>query len=202
MDITVTNGSEYNEAVEVWRPVVGYEGRYDVSNYGRVRSIGRYDNIGHYRPDRILRAPKTPAGYPHVHLSKNGVARWYLVHRLVTEAFLEKVEGCNIVNHLDNNPANNHVDNLEWTTYTGNMQWAAKQGRMHGCPQNLDKSHLARRKPVIATKDGVDYEFDSQTEAAECLNLYNGAKGHIAAACRRDRGYKTVGGYEWRYKYV
>lgn len=186
--------------MEIWRPVIGYEDAYAVSNYGRVKNLARIDNMRKFKRERILRQPKTPSGYLHVHLSKGGKAKWCLVHRLVAEAFCEKPEGCNVVNHIDNDPANNHSDNLEWTTYKGNMQWATKQGRMHYQPANLAKAVEAIKRPVIASKDGNEYLFESQADAVRQLGLTPSAKAHIAAACRKDRGYKTVGGYEWRYK--
>lgn len=201
MEIEMEQDNSYDLNEEEWRPVIGYEDAYLVSNFGRVKSLGRYDNIGHYRPERILHQPLTPAGYPHVHLSKNGVARWMLVHRLVAEAFIYKPEGCDIVNHLDNNPKNNHSDNLEWTTYKGNMQWATKQGRMHYNPENLAKAVEAIKKPVVAIKDGAEFMFESQAEAVRQLGLSETVGKHIAQVCRKDRGYKTAGGYEWRYLY-
>ena len=185
--------------MEIWRPVVGYEDAYAVSNYGRVKNLARIDNMGKFKRERILRQPKAPNGYLHVHLSKDGKTKWCLVHRLVAEAFCEKSEGCNVVNHIDNNPANNHSDNLEWTTYKGNMQWAAKQGRMHYNPDNLSKAVEAIKRPVIASKDGKEYLFESQADAVRQLGISPQSRKHIAAVCKGAYGYKTVGGYSWRY---
>jgi hypothetical protein len=185
--------------MEVWKDVVGYEGYYQVSNRGRVKALERIDSNNRRHFEHILAQGKRPNGYLCVHLSKANNAKWFSVHRLVAMAFVERIDGCNIVNHLDNDRKNNYADNLEWTTYKGNMQWAAKQGRMRGKPDNFRKASEKRKKAVIATdKNGKDYFFSSQTEAAVALGIARN-RGHITAACRKDRGYKTVGGYSWRY---
>ena len=184
--------------MENWKDITGFEGIYQVSDEGRVRSLDRKDNIGVTHKGRILVTQKRPNGYLCVHLSKNGKTKWFLVHRLVAEAFVEnKNSDYTIVNHIDNNPVNNFASNLEWTTYKGNMQWASIQGRMKGCPENFKKVHEKNKIPVIATdKDGNKQWFSSQVEAGEILGVQS---GHISAACRKEYGYKTVGGYSWEY---
>lgn len=183
---------------EIWKDITDYEGFYAVSNFGKIKRIEHKDNNGHIYKERILKLIKqSNSGYLHVHLSKNGVAEWRSVHRLVAEAFVDKREGCNIVNHLDNNPSNNRADNLEWTTYKGNMQHATKQGRMKYQPENLKKAHESLKKPVIAISGEEKIKFNSQSEAARILGI---SRAHIAAACRKEYGYNTVGGYEWAYQ--
>lgn len=183
---------------EIWKDIVGYEGFYQISNFGRVKSLERKDRNNHYRSEKLLSIRTDKLGYQRVHLSKDMVAQWHLVHRLVASAFVPTVEGCDIVNHIDNNPSNNMATNLEWTTYKGNMQWATKQGRMKGKPDNFIKASKNRRKPVVAiSPNGERHTFESQKEAAESLGLKSA--GHIAAACRKEYGYQTVGGYRWEY---
>lgn len=190
---------------EEWKMIPGYEGLYEVSNMGRVRSLDRITtqiNNGTICKTRykgkVLKGREV-CGYIRVHVSKDGCAEALLVHRLVAECFCEKPKGCNIVNHLDCNPQNNKADNLEWTTYSGNMQWASALGHMRGCPDNLKKAHEKRRIPVIATSpDGTERVFASATDACRLLNIPH-ARKHVAACCRKDYGYKTAGGYEWRY---
>ena len=183
---------------EVWKDIAGYEGFYQVSNMGRVKRVEHTDKMGHTYKERILKQPKTPNGYLHVHLSKNEKTTWQLTHRLVAQAFCEKPDGCDIVNHLDNNHANNSADNLEWTTYQGNMQWASKQGRMKApAPKVVAASIAARIKPVIAiSKSGEEMFFPSIAEAERILGV---SHNHIAAVCRQDYGYKTAGGYKFQY---
>ena len=181
---------------EEWKDIQGYEGAYQVSNHGRVKSLARTDRNGHTRKEKILKQIQTKNGYLRVHFSKDMVDEWVFVHRLAAMAFLEKPDGCDIVNHKDNNPRNNHVSNLEWTTYEGNMQWASAQGRMKYKPDNLRMAQESHKTPVIAMKDGECLRFESQTEAANTLGI---ARGHIAAACRKEYGYKTIGGYTFEY---
>ena len=186
------------KVMEIWKDVKNYEGYYQVSDLGNVRSLDHIGSDGHRYKGKLLNPKGDKLGYKRVHVSKKGVDDWLLVHRLVAEAFITKPsEECDVVNHLDNNPSNNRADNLEWTTYKGNMQWAAAQGRMKYNPQNLKKAQESLRRAVIAIdKNGNRYYFESQAEAAKTLKV---SHSHIAQACRKDYGYKTVGGYTWEY---
>lgn len=186
--------------MEKWSNIESLDNMYQASNLGRIKRLGRVDSINHYWPERILKQNTRGNGYKYVHISVDGKVKSYAVHRLVAECFCEKPEGCDIVNHIDNNPSNNNANNLEWTTYKGNMQHAAKQGRMKG-HLHISKASLAaqekRKVPVIATdKKGNEFYFVSQTEAAKVLNVN---RSHISAACRKEYGYKKIGGYEFRY---
>ena len=180
---------------EIWKDIDGYVGFYQVSNLGRIKRIEHTDKMGHTYKERIVKCSNQGNGYLYVHLSKNGIPKWYLVHRLVATAFLHKKDGLDIVNHLDNNPLNNRVDNLEWTDYKGNMQHATKQGRMHYNPNNLKKAQESRKRAVIGKKDNKEYYFNSITEARKKLKIAN----HISECCNNVYGYKKCGGYEWRY---
>lgn len=184
-------------AVEVWKGIDEYEGIYEVSNFGRVKHLETIDSCGKRHKERILRTQIDKRGYKKAHLSRDGTAEWKSVHRLVATAFCEKPEGCDIVNHLDNNPSNNNADNLEWTTYKGNMQHATRQGRMKYNPENLFRAQESNKKPVVAIRGNERIKFNSQAEAAKVLGV---CRGHIAAACRKEYGYKTVGGFEWEYQ--
>ena len=183
---------------EIWKDIEGYEGKYKVSNYGRVKSLQRISKNGTKIKERILNPSPQKNGYVQVHLSTDDGYRWELVHRLVANAFLRrKTESDCIVNHLDNNPSNNKLDNLEWTTYKGNMQWAAKQGRMRCKHDNIKKAIKKRKTAIIATdSDGNKLLFDSQKEAAKALGVHS---GHISKLCRKEYGYKQSRGYTFEY---
>lgn len=190
---------------EIWRPISEYEGIYEVSSTGRVRSLDhavKQLNNGvmttaTYK-GRELKIMKRPNGYCCVHLSKNNVSKWMSVHRLVATAFVEKPEGCDIVNHLDCDTTNNRADNLEWTTYSGNMKHASLLGHMKGSPNNWKKATEQRKRAVIAIDaKGQTYSFNSQVEASKILGVQ---RSHIASACKKQRGYKTLKGYTFFYK--
>lgn len=191
--------------MEQWKDYIGFEGLYQVSSYGRFRSLDRvtiqYNNgtITQTRyKGKLLNPSDRGRGYVRVHLSKNGKSYDIAVHRAVAEMFCKRPEGCDIVNHIDNNPGNNHAENLEWTTYKGNMQWSTKQGRMHYNPQNLLKAQKSKYKPIIAVclKDGSERLFKSQVEAAEALKV---TRSHIGSICKGQYGYKSSKGYSFRY---
>lgn len=121
---------------EEWRPVDGYEGLYEVSNMGRVKSLK-------YNKERILKVGKNDKGYLQVHLSKDGKAKGYTVHRLVATAFCENPMGYTEVNHINEDKADCRAENLEWcsrsynNTYNGRAKKAGKKsaeklrGRKH-----------------------------------------------------------------------
>ncbi len=117
---------------EEWRPVQGYEGRYEVSNLGRVRSIDRFytDAIGVTQryTGRVLRPVKAGAGYDTVVLSAKGVQRRVYVHRLVAAAFLEPQDGRREVNHMNGNKTDNRAANLEYVTPAENKSHASRMG--------------------------------------------------------------------------
>lgn len=121
---------------EIWKPVKEYEGIYEVSNYGRVRSIGskHYVNKGtggfyRFRKGCIFKIQNASNGYKQVVLSKNGEHRIYRVHRLVAEAFIPNPLRLPEVNHKDEDRTNNNVDNLEWCTHQYNNSYGNKPAR-------------------------------------------------------------------------
>ena len=113
--------------IEVWKDIEGYEGKYQISNMGNVRSLYVNRHLGRHNKDVVI--PKirnlTPTdnghGYLVVALRKMTEKKNYYVHRLVAEAFLEQVEGKNVVNHIDYNTKNNSVLNLEWCSQKENI---------------------------------------------------------------------------------
>ena len=102
---------------ELFRDVAGYEGLYQVSNLGNVKSLN-YLNTGQVR---ILKQRKHTDGYLQINLWKEGKMKTHYVHRLVAQAFIENPDNLPEVNHIDENKQNNRVDNLEWCEHTYNM---------------------------------------------------------------------------------
>lgn len=114
--------------LEIWKDIQGYEGRYQVSNLGNVKSLK--DTLG--RPREKLRAlGNTRQGYKRVDLYKKGdKPKNHLVHRLVAKAFLPNPENKPMVNHKDSNPSNNHIENLEWCTQSENIIHGYREGNI------------------------------------------------------------------------
>lgn len=146
---------------EIWKPVAGYEGLYEVSSLGRVRSLdriviprtGRGKGVPYTLPGKILKPSERDTGHLKVWLS-NGEAKVFYVHRLVLIAFIglpeEGQEGC----HWDGDPQNNEVSNLRWGTASENRQDSLRHGthaqvRKTHCPRGhaLEEPNLKKGEP-------------------------------------------------------
>lgn len=117
---------------EIWKDIRGFEGWYQVSSLGRVRSLDRF--ISHYRGGKRLYKgslvkSQDKRGYNQVRLKKDGKSYYFQVHRLVAIEFIDDTKQNLQVNHIDGNKKNNNLDNLEWVTPSENIQHALKIGR-------------------------------------------------------------------------
>lgn len=185
---------------EEWRDVVGYEGYYQVSNLGRVRSLDM--NVRHWRgglsfkKGRILKqTTNNTGGYKRVRLTKHGRYKDYSVHRLVADAFIPNPNNYRCVNHKDEVKTNNNVENLEWCTYKYNSNYGT-------LPKRISEKHINRpeySKPVLQfTKQGEFIkEYPSAHEVQRQIGIHNYS---ISACCRGI--YKTAGGFIWKYKSI
>lgn len=123
---------------EVWKDINGYEGLYQVSNCGRIRSLDRYDSMGRFRKGIIKADTHNGYGYRNVMLSKDGRSETLYVHRLVALAFIPNDNNLPQVNHKDENKENNHVDNLEWCTNEYNSNYGNHN-------EKLSKAHTGKK---------------------------------------------------------
>ena len=173
---------------EEWKPIEGYEDKYEVSSLGRVRN--KYGRI-------LAQCKKKNADYLRVHLAKDNTARWFSVHRLVAIAFLPREEGKDTVNHLDHDKTNNCVDNLDWCSLKENCAYAAQEGRYKVPYENLKKGLALLKKGVIGTSsDGAEYVFES---IAQAQRVTGASRTAIARCCQGKYGCKTAAGYKWRF---
>lgn len=106
--------------VETWKPIPGYEGLYEASDFGRVRNVERLDSRNHPIKSRVMVTSRDK--YEKVNLRKGGAMRRFRVHRLIAITFLgPEQDGKNEVNHKDGDKLNNNVSNLEWVSRSTNV---------------------------------------------------------------------------------
>ena len=123
--------------MEIWKDIPGYEGLYQVSNYGNVKSLNYRGTKGKHK---CLKQNTDKYGYKVVILANHGKYKSYKVHRLVASAFIENPNNYPQVNHLDENPANNNYLNLEWCTAKYNINYGTRNKRA-GEAQMGEKNH-------------------------------------------------------------
>lgn len=145
---------------EIWKDIKGYEGLYQVSNYGRVKSLDRKSDIdGRLIKSKILKPGLNNPGYKFVILRKNGISENKMIHRLVAETFLNNPMDC--VNHKDGNKLNNHMSNLEWCTYSENKKHAYETGLspQRGKPKKVNVLTPNGEKLIFNTMNDVNKYF-------------------------------------------
>jgi hypothetical protein len=160
---------------EVWKDIEGYEGIYQVSNLGRVKSLPRKlwnGSCFFVSKEKILKAGIDNVGYPTVSLhGKDKRAKSLRVHRLVAKAFIPNPNNYHVVNHIDGGRTNNHVDNLEWCTHKHNIRYAVKMGRFDRYMRKVRVLETGKIYPNIhaCAKDLSEYKADYRHISA-CLN--------------------------------
>ena len=179
---------------EEWRDVVGYEGLYQVSDQGRVKSLERtfIDKIGRerYVKERILKPGTDRGGYLRVGLCDGEKRKTFKVHRLVCQAFHENPEGKPQVNHVNEDKADNRACNLEWATARENSNFGTRNERIG------KKSAIAKSRPIAQyTLNGKLLKvWPSLTEAQRQGGF---SRGNICTVATGKR--KSHKGFIWRY---
>lgn len=119
---------------EQWKSVIGYEGQYEVSSLGRVKSVQRKAKNNHgvrTVPECMMKIQHSPTGYCQVVLCKNGQNhKSQFIHRLVAQAFLENPDNLTEVNHKDEDKTNNRVENLEWIDHLSNCNYGTRNEKV------------------------------------------------------------------------
>lgn len=162
-----------NDPPEIWKPIEGFEGLYEISSIGRIKSIGTYNTC-----KRGIMSPMIdPDGYPHVRLYNNGVSKDIAIHRLVAIAFIPNPNNYRYVNHKDENTKNNKVSNLEWCTNSYNLIYS-------------------KGKKVAQYSKGGDFikEFNCVADASRECNI---PTTNISKCCKGKR--YSAGKFIWRY---
>ena len=193
-----------NEIIEEWRPIEGYEDKYEVSSYGKVKSLR--NKYGTYR-EKILKFGKRQDGYLYVNLCKEGKIKTCLVHRLVCQAFLENPNNYTCVNHKDENPSNNCVDNLEWCTYQYNNTYGTVVQRRvahtdyKAIAAKIDYKAIGRKNAEKLSRQV--YQYDKNEKLVAIWKSVNEAgrngfnSSHVSNCCLGKR--KSHKGYIWSY---
>lgn len=160
---------------EVWKDIQGYEDKYQVSNYGRVRSKERVVDRGKYGLLEVhaknLTARQKENGYLIVGLYSHNKGKNAYIHRLVAKAFIPNPDNLPTVNHKDGNKKHNFVSNLEWTSYSDNNKHAYNHGLTHS---NKNNSHMSKKVKAYDLSGNLKYTFPSMREAERELKLSNG----------------------------
>lgn len=159
---------------EIWKDVIGYEGLYQVSNLGNVKSVKKDKKLS------ILKSGR----YNHLSLSKNGTIKNHSIHRLVAQAFIPNPNNYNIINHKDENTRNNCVDNLEWCSQSYNINYGTR------------KEKVKNKLSISINQYDMDNNFIKKWNCMQdAIKFYNNF--HICSVCKGLR--KSASGYIWRY---
>lgn len=179
---------------EEWKAISGYEGLYEVSNFGRIKSLARNTNNQYQNTDTILKLRYYKTGYSYVNLYKDHKMKSHTVHRLVAAAFIPNPDNLPCVNHMDENKGNNCVWNLEWCSKQYN--------NVYGSRLKAIGNKLAGRTNTGSSKTVLQYdrngnfikEWPSTAEIQRQLGI---PSSHISMCCNNK--LKTARGYVFRY---
>ena len=179
-----------NREEENWKDIEGYEGLYQVSDKGRVKSL----NYNHTGKEKIMKLKTTKKGYLSIALHKYGKQEYLRVHRLVAQAFIPNPDNLPQVNHKDEDKTNNCVENLEWCTAKYNLEY-----------NNGHKRRACSRTNGKLSKQIAQYTFDLPCELikvwpsmSEIQRQTDYAKGNIFKCCNGK--YKQAYGFIWSYQ--
>lgn len=172
---------------EIWKDIKNYEGLYQVSNFGEIKSLERkVKNRNGYvmKKGKILKPSIVANGYLMVNLSKENKRKHFYVHKIVADTFINNENKLSVINHINGNKTNNRVDNLERCTYSHNLKEAFRIGL---------KKPTSKKVYQYELNGDLIKEWESVKKAEYTLKIK-----HISACCLGKR--KTCGGYKWSYE--
>lgn len=169
--------------MEVWKDIAGYEGLYQVSNLGRIKSLERPKNFGRVYKEKIMRPGTNATGYLYVVLYKDGHHKTHRLHRLILKTFnpVDDMEHLD-VNHIDEDKQNCKLDNLCWATRAQNLNWGRHNERVSKTQSKL----------IYCVE--LDKTFQGIRPAAKEIGEF---PQHICRALKQPT--RTAGGYHWQY---
>ena len=177
--------------MEIWRDIEGYEGKYQVSNEGRVKALAWKGNgIGCSQNEHILRQ-KDLRGYKRVGLSKEGVVKCYSVHRLVAKAFIPNPNNYPVIDHINTIRDDNRVENLRWTTPKENNQNPLTKAKHIG--KLINREDQSKRVAQYTIDGKLIRIYNSISETSK----YGFSFGCVARCASGER--KTHKGFRWLY---
>lgn len=176
--------------VERFKDIEGYEGLYQISNLGNVKSL----NYGRTGEEKLLKPAKKDNGYLFIGLHKNGNVKFFLIHRLVALAFIPNPLYLKEINHINEDKTDNCVNNLEWISHKDNMKYGTRI--VKELETKSKKGSVNAEKPVVQyTKNMIEVgRYKSLSEASRQTNISDNC---IGSCCRGK--LKSCGGYIWKY---
>ena len=173
--------------IGIWKDIEGYEGYYQVSNLGNIRSCDRvvlnHWGNGQHRKGKLMSPSRSPNGYSIITLQKEGRVKYQTVHRTVATVFIHNPENKPEINHIDGNKDNNTIENLEWVTTAENKKHALETG--------LFSSKGENNPNVKLTESDVRCIRLSNVAMKELAEIYNVSRGAISKIKTR-RSWKNV----------
>jgi hypothetical protein len=180
---------------EIWKDIKGYEGLYQVSNLGNVRSLDRLDGRGWKIRGRMLTPMKYKKGYLYVGLCKNNIRKCYKIHRLVAQTFIPNPDNKPEIDHINCCKTDNRVINLRFVTAKENNNNPLTLKHRSNCKKGT--KNIRHRSVIQYDIDGnFIREWDTITDAEKTLGITH----KIHYVCQGKR--RTCGGYIWKYKRV
>ena len=180
---------------EIWKDVIGYEGLYQVSSLGKVKSLARESKRNTFK-EKILNPHLDGRGYPFVALYRNNVPKQIKVHKLVATAFLDNPENKPTVNHIDEDKTNNTAENLEWATFKENANHGTRNQRIASANRENHNRCAKQRKPVDQY-DINGYFMNTWNSASAVADFFKINRSEITQCCKGKR--KQCKNYFWKY---
>ncbi|QGF21066.1 HNH endonuclease [Lactococcus phage P596] len=165
---------------ETFKDIHGYEGSYQVSNLGNVKSLPRFDSAGHKLRGKMLKTTLNRYGYEMVGLYKDGKQKLCSIHQLVALTFIPNLDNLPQVNHIDENKSNNHVTNLEWISVADNL------------------NHGTRNQRIVDSKSKRISDGTRIFNGVRIASDITGVPVKTIIDCARGR-QETAGGFRWEY---